>query len=162
MSLSKPIKVDEMRKILRYDPESGCLYWAGDCHRPLFGKRAGRLSKDGYVIVQYRGEEFTGHRLAWALAHGDPGHYLLDHINGDRSDNRLSNLRLADFAMNAQNNKKARAGKPLGVIYHRLSGKWIAKRPKLYNGKRYQKSVYIGLFGTQEEAVKALMNSAKE
>lgn len=53
----------------------------------------GSLDKDGYLILKIKGKQFKAHRVAWLLVHGDFPKSELDHINRNRTDNRIENLR---------------------------------------------------------------------
>lgn len=85
------------------------------------------------------------HRLVWMAFKGEiqPG-LEIDHIDGNRSNNRLDNLRLVTHQSNMMNMSKAK-----GCTYNKLTGKWIAQIR--YNGKQQ----YIGCFDTQEAATAA-------
>jgi hypothetical protein len=94
--------IKALREALAYDPDTGELTWrAGRRGRRGAGGRAGAFDPRGYVIVTLDGRKLYGHRLAWVLYHGeDPGKLHIDHVNGDRSDNRAVNLRLATRSQN--------------------------------------------------------------
>jgi len=65
----------------------------------------GRLEKSGYIKIIYKGESYQAHRLIWKyMTDEDPE--IVDHINGDRFDNRWHNLRNVDAALNARNTRK--------------------------------------------------------
>ena len=89
----RPITAEELEQIkgiIIYDPETGYL------HRVKNGKRRGTLHPSGYRYVGVIGRNFYEHRLAWALYYNeDPYPYEIDHINRNRSDNVISNLRKA-------------------------------------------------------------------
>lgn len=63
----------------------------------------GSLDKDGYLILKIKGKQFKAHRIAWLLYYGDFPKQELDHINRDRTDNRIENLRESDRAEQIKN-----------------------------------------------------------
>lgn len=148
---ASPISVESIRGRLRYDPETGEIF------RRMRGggeKRIGGLRPTGYRALQIDGVMVYEHRLAWALSYGEWPSDDIDHINGDRSDNRLSNLRLATRSQNNIN-----AGPPKdntsgfrGVSANR--GRWGAYIN--VDGKRH----WLGTFDTQEEAAAAYAEAA--
>ena len=106
-----------LRQVLSYDPETGALTWlvAPGSGLPA-GAPAGCQIGQGYVQVQLNGRHLKAHRLAWALYNGtDPGPLLVDHINRNRSDNRICNLRLVDARGNRAN--CVDNSRPVQVIY---------------------------------------------
>jgi hypothetical protein len=98
------------------------------------------------------------HRLAWLYMHGEYPTRHLDHINGIKSDNRAVNLRLASPSENQQNQsaRKRNTSGRLGVSLHTPSGRWVAQITHNY------KRVYIGLFGTVDEAYQAYLRVKAE
>lgn len=115
------------------------------------GRQAGYKHKRGYwrVCVPKLGA-FAVHRIVWSLARGDliPPYLEIDHINGDRADNSVANLRACTIGENRQNMATSRG---------RLQGVYL--NPKT---NRYQSNIYInykrhvlGTFATEEEAAKA-------
>ncbi len=95
------------------------------------------------------------HRLVLDVTDPD---VIVDHINGNRLDNRKSNLRFATVAQNAQNRKKVSGGSSiyLGVTYHKRDERWQAS--VRHDGKRY----HAGIHKTEEEAARAYDVKAKE
>lgn len=105
MSKANPLPPqDVVRHLLNYDPETGVFTWKN----PAYAKYVGRVAGKTDPITKYRrirlGDRgvFMGHRLAWLYVYGDYDQALLciDHINGDRGDNAIANLRLATFSQN--------------------------------------------------------------
>lgn len=98
---------DALRELLKYDPESpSALRWRHSGRGRRLGLGAGALDPRGYWKVRVGGRLWYAHRIVWALQHGaDPGDAQIDHINGDPSDNRLDNLRLATSQQNAWNRR---------------------------------------------------------
>lgn len=123
-------------------------YYLKHLHR--VGKPAGGLTTHGYVKVCMDGKYYTVHRLAWLIMTGEwvpyPA-YELDHINGDRKDNRWVNLRKVTGTENARNNGRRRDNTS-GVrgVGQAHDGKWHAR---IRNNGRL---VYIGRYETIHEA----------
>lgn len=94
---------DRLKSILLYYRHTGRFIWLVDAARNVkAGREAGRLS-NGYVRITIGGNQFSAHRLAWVYVHGEWPTGSLDHINGNRSDNRIQNLRIANKFENGQN-----------------------------------------------------------
>jgi hypothetical protein len=100
--------LEHVREVLAYCPDTGALAWRVDRSiRVLAGMLAGTRNCDGYTQVQIGSRRFYAHRLAWYLHHGqDPGDLQVDHINRDRSDNRICNLRLVTDRGNKLNSDR--------------------------------------------------------
>lgn len=119
------------------------------------GKVAGCPNSDGYIKILIDGQYYSAHRVAWLIATGETVAYPdfeIDHINGDRADNRLSNLRKVTKSEN-QRNSGQRSNNTSGV--HGVnwkprndgySGSWVAR---IWNGPRH---VYLGSFKEKKHA----------
>lgn len=96
---------ERVSKFLSYDSETGDFYWIADTNSrgpSKIGQKAGAPSGHGYIKINVLGHKTYAHRLAWLMVYG----YMpeqLDHRNGNRSDNRLSNLREATQSQNIAN-----------------------------------------------------------
>lgn len=102
-----------------------CKVW----NTRIAGKKAGGVSAQGYVEIQIKGSRYKAHRLAWCLIHGDiPTEMQVDHINHDRTDNRIDNLRLVNNQGNQKNSslRKDNIGGRTGVTWHSSNKRWIA------------------------------------
>lgn len=143
-----------------FEHRDGKLYWKKVAHlnkQYLVGQEAGSIHQTGYRHVTWLGKVHKVHRLIFLLEYG----YLppeVDHINGDRQDNRLTNLRPATRSEN-QCNRGAIAsntsGYP-GVSWHRKSKAWVVRVMK--NGKtvvqQYFKDVELaGLFAAEARSL---------
>jgi hypothetical protein len=97
---------NEMNAMFKYEPETGNIYWkiSRGIHHSV-GAIAGCFDCKGYIIVRLDGKGYKAHRLAWLLHYGEWPSKSLDHINGIKADNRISNLREASSQQNAQNRK---------------------------------------------------------
>jgi hypothetical protein len=134
---------EQAHQLLKYDPKSGDLFWKVDVSRNVkAGIIAGKTRKrDLYKILTYKRKQYQAHRIVWLMTQGKMPKEFIDHINGDRTDNRLSNLREADRHLNAQNVRKP--GKANTSGYLGVSFKHGAYEANLkINGK----ITYLGRF----------------
>jgi hypothetical protein len=153
------ITQEYLKSILSYDLNTGIFTWI-DC-RVRYEKNgtvAGTLNKTGDVAIKINGKRYKAHRLAWLYVYGEFPEKLIDHINGIRNDNKISNLRLANRFQNAQNSRK-----PLnnssgfkGVSFHKNTGRWQC-RIRVNN-----KEIHLGLYDTPELAHSAYCHASKK
>lgn len=127
---------------LIYLPETGVFINRVRRGSRKAGAVAGTKQPSGYIAIHICGGQIRAHRLAWLCAYGYLPPCGIDHINHDRSDNRIENLRLADAAINAKNARKRRLNKSgiTGVYFNKVSQKW---RAQIMDG---YKCIYIGEF----------------
>ena len=120
--------IEALRSELRYDPETGHFYSLRNTSRRKIGDVAGFVEMDGYRSINVLSMRFYAHRLAWFYVHHEWPRSILDHINGDRDDNRIGNLRLSNPSLNAANSKLTRKNTSglKGVYPERVTGKWKA------------------------------------
>ena len=153
-----------VRKLIDYDPESGDMGWRErplsmftDTHQRnawnarMAGKPAfAHIRADGYKVGAFFNKLYLAHHIAWAHTHCEwPD--MLDHINHDRADNRLVNLRLADRPTNQKNlsfNRRNTSGRT-GVTWAKNEQKWVAQ---IRHDKRHKN---LGYFANFEDAVAA-------
>jgi len=169
--------ISVLRELLRYDPGTGKLFWrprpasmfADSAKRPrevaakMWNARDADTEaftasdKTGRRFGKLMGRRVQAHRVAFAIHHGYWPR-LVDHANGDPSDNRIANLREATRAQNGHN-AASRGGrsKYCGVSYEPRYHKWIAQ----CSGAPSQ-SRYIGSFPTEIEAARAYDAAAIE
>lgn len=118
------------------------------------GEVAGCINDSGYVVLSRNGNLIRAHRLAWFIVYGEIPPDAIDHINGQRSDNRICNLRKASPKDNARNrrNIKPKSNSRLGILgVHFRKNRYVAKITPV-GGKTYE----IGRFVTVEEACAAV------
>lgn len=97
---------DELTKILRYDAETGKFFWLESLsNRVKIGTEAGFSNGHGYLMIGIKGKKYSAHRLAWLYVYGSMPKKFIDHINRNKSDNRIENLRECDKRQNAGNCK---------------------------------------------------------
>jgi len=140
----------ELSDLLAYEPETGVVTWKKTRRGNPAGRPAGTIDSDGYLRLRTRGHAYAIHRIAWMLTHGMeiPAGMQIDHINGDRRDNRAVNLRLATPDENRLNSGPRPANRSgfKGVSHHKTSGLWRAQIT--VNKTRHS----LGYFKTPEEA----------
>lgn len=154
------LSADRLREILSYDPETGIFIWlkktSRRANRIKIGSEAGCLCKThGYVGIGVgAGRSIPAHQLAWLYMTGEMPTMDIDHIDGNRANNRWANLRHVSRSINMQNVKRARADSAhglIGVELHRQSGLYHS-RIKV-SGRRK----HLGYFKTPEEAHQAYL-----
>lgn len=135
-------------ELLTYDPESGVFTWKGSRGKVRAGSEAGHVQA-GYRKITIDKEQIKLHRLAWFMTKGVWPSGQIDHIDGDKLNNRISNLRDVPQSINMQNRYAARrsSGLPQGVS-HGFNGKFIA-------------NIRVGIFATAEEAGAAYLRAKK-
>lgn len=153
-----------LRDLLEYNPESGEMLWrnrprdmfSSDRDHLLWNaKHAGRAAftcvNGGYRRGLIFGRAYKAHRVAWAYVHGEWPADEVDHINGDRQDNRICNLRVVTKQENMRNQKRRydnRSG-VTGVDFREKTGSW---RARIRAGGKLKA---LGHFDTWEAAVAA-------
>ena len=99
----QPLTHAEVTSMLRYEPDTGRLFWKVSRGGRLAGDPVGTVRPDGYLSVGMRDNKLLVHRLIWFLVTGVWPENDIDHVNGLRTDNRLVNLRAVSRAQNLQN-----------------------------------------------------------
>lgn len=120
-----------VRQLLRYCPDSGLFFWLQPpSNRVSVGSVAGCIGTDsGYRIIMIDSRRYRAHRLAWLMVHGHWPDGQIDHINGQRADNRLANLRAVSQAENSQNIRAAMPFNTSGFLgaTRRRNDRWTAQ-----------------------------------
>ena len=145
------LSLSELKTRLHYCPDSGAFTVVLPRGGRAVGSRAGHSHVLGYRTVNLLGHHYKEHRLAWFYAHGAWPEQQLDHINGDRSDNRLANLRECTQSQNSQNHGVSKASLT-GV-----TGVRFLPRDGVYHAAITVKgkAQHLGSFHTIEEAASA-------
>lgn len=103
-SKDRLLTAEVIAKYLSYDPNTGHLTWKESPRYGIpAGARAGSPNARGYIQVMVAGRKHYAHRLAWLLHHGVWPTRVIDHINREKTDNRIRNLRDVPQAINLQN-----------------------------------------------------------
>ena len=158
---------DKIRDRLTYDSESGEFTWLKREEKTRedkiynsknAGNRAGYLHKaSGYYCVGIGGKNLRLHRVAWFLHYGAWPKHNIDHINRERSDNRIANLRDVCQKENQRNLSKANNNNSgvTGVCMRKNTGRWKAQ---IQVGGR---SIHLGYFEDFNAAVEARISAEK-
>lgn len=135
------ISHQRLLELLHYDEESGEFTWLVNRGAAKQGNKAGTVHRLGYVRIEIAGRFYLAHRLAWFFIYGEWPEMELDHANGIKIDNRLSNLRLASRSQNNANKSVATFCKSgLKGVRKMKWGSWVAQMS--FNGK----SIHLGSF----------------
>jgi len=138
--------IEELRDTFEYHP-------AGYLVRKKNGKPCGQSANtsDGYADVRVNGESLRTHRIIYAIVHGRMPAGKIDHLNGDRMDNRIENLRDVSGSENMHNRKMSKNNTSgfQGVIWHAQRQKWQA-RINVDNQR-----IYLGYFSDRNDAIQA-------
>ncbi len=138
--MNPKITHDELLSILSYDPATGLFHWTVDRSPTVrAGRVTGTVNDRGYVFVRIDGRSIRAHRLAWFFVHRRWPKNSIDHIDGDKANNRLANLREATSTENARN-------KPC-LGYSVVKNKFYMAQIKVNH-----RNHYLGLFKTAAEA----------
>jgi len=134
---------DQVLTWLSYDPETGLFRWIKAKQKIRVGEVAGTV-EEGYIRIRVQLKKYSAHRLAWLVMTGEWPN-IIDHINGDRADNRWANLRNVTQKENLRNRtpRKTKTG-VVGVT--KVRNGWRA-RIQTDNGR-----LELGCFDTLEEA----------
>lgn len=150
-----PPTQERVASVMSYDPATGEFFWTVN-RRGRFaraGVRAGTRMRNGYIALLFDGRRCGAHQIAWLYMTGEWPPTEIDHINGNRADNRFSNLRLATVAQNRCN---SRARKILKGITKNSSNTWSAQIT--VNKKR----IYLGSFSDPQLAHEAYWEAAQK
>ena len=157
--MKKHLSQKRLKEVLDYNPETGVFIWKIYSGRIKVGYVAGNINKRGYATIGIDGEIYRSHRLAWFYVYGKWPDDQIDHINGQRSDNRICNLRDVTNQVNAQNLKRATRVKTstnyLGVYKTTNIKPW---RAQIDIDK---KTRHIGYYKTPEEANEAYLKAKR-
>ncbi|MGQ2942900.1 MAG: HNH endonuclease [Blastomonas fulva] len=157
--MTKPLPSPrQLRAMLDFNPDTGIAIWRWrsdlrvSCNNRIAGKPAFNcLDSRGYYRGQIAGKQILFHRVAWAIHFGKWPTGQIDHINGDRRDNRIANLRDVPRAENMRNKGRSRKNTSgtTGVYWHSHRQKWAAEI------RVEGKNKHLGYFAKIEDAVAA-------
>lgn len=137
-----------LKEVLHYSPETGLMTWKSGANRKCSNQPAGTPRSDGYLSIGLDYRRYLAHRLAWLFVYGempDKGLYL-DHIDGNKANNKISNLRLATHSQNQMNSKPRSVSGTKNVVWSESNKKWTVRFKA--NGK----TLYYGIYKNLEDA----------
>jgi len=148
------IGAEEVRNRYAYNPDTGQIVHARAGNSKLNGKSAVTMRKDGYAQVQIGRKSYRAHRLAWLLHYGIYPSGVIDHINGNPSDNRISNLRDVSQMENTHNRTVSSTRSHTGLLGVVKDRSGFQARIRAHGVQHY-----LGWFKTDIEAHAAYVNA---
>lgn len=145
--LDSLLTYEEAKQVFIYDAATGFIRRRGSRFVTV-------PNRFGYLHISHANKRFKCHRIVWLLHKGEWPKYQIDHINRNRADNRIENLRDVPRAVNAANKKNNAT--MIGTTWHPDKRKWKAK---IQNNN---KSIHLGYFNTQLEAHEAYLRARRE
>ena len=143
------ITQEKLKELLHYDQDTGIFTWkVSPASKIKIGYVAGTKRKNGYIQLRICNKLLLAHRLAWLYIYGEIPKENIDHINGNPSDNRICNLREANYQQNNCNSKirKDNTSGVKGVVWRKDCKKW---QTQLWINN---KKIYFGTFDNLELA----------
>lgn len=124
---------DSLQSLLRYDPESGDLFWLARGEASWDARFAGKPAliakhSSGYCSGALHGKNVYAHRVIWKMVH-DEEPPAIDHLDGDRQNNTLRNLRATSHRLNMRNRGRHSTNRSgvTGVYWNQVTSKWFAQ-----------------------------------
>lgn len=153
---STDISAERLREVLHYCPDTGVFTRTDSRGGRYAGSIAGNVRADGYIRILIDRRSYLAHRLAWMYVHGGFPSGELDHADGVRSNNAITNLRQATRSENVHNRKGANKNNKsgfFGVSWDKQKGRWVAQI------KLGRKSFRLGFFDSPEVAHAAYLSA---
>jgi len=142
-----------LKEVLRYNQDTGAFTWNEKISRKVVvGKEAGSLNRNlGYIYISIEGVRYLAHRLAWLYTSGAWPKRQIDHIDHNRENNSIYNLRDVSHQENSMNQKMriSNTSGYIGVMMEKRRGLWRSEI--CVNGK----GIFLGYFTNKQDAVDA-------
>jgi hypothetical protein len=160
-----------LRKLLRYEPETGKLFWrkrdfeyfktlrSAKCWNTKYaGAQAFTNKCNGYLQGGIFRKKHSAHRVIWALFYGKWPEKFIDHVNGDKTDNRIVNLRECTPSQNGWNSgiRSSNRSGYKGVWWNKRVKRWVAS---IRDG---HSQIYLGSYLCPKEAHAAYCQAAQK
>lgn len=152
------LSAQRLRELLNYDPHTGIFTNRISRKTAKAGLQSGCEHHDGYRQIRIDGRFYGSHRLAWLYMHSTMPMHDIDHIDGNRSNNSIGNLRDVSRSINLQNQRACRSDNKsgfLGVSWNEETQLWYSR----IQLKGLQKC--LGYFKTPEDAHQAYLNAKR-
>lgn len=136
---------DKLHNLITYNQETG------EFHTPSGKLKSIYFDSKGYAFLSVQGKKLLAHRLAWALIHGECPKMHIDHIDGNKANNRISNLRICTHNQNQHNQGIRKTNKSgfKGVSWMKSVNKWQAQ---ICSNSKVK---HLGFYSSPEDAAKA-------
>ena len=147
----------DLQDHLLYDQLSGVFTRKKTSGGIKAGSLAGCLNQDGYAVIRIKNTLHYAHRLAWFYVYGVLPDLQIDHIDGNKSNNCIENLRLATNQENSQNERKARNKSRVNLL-------GVCRKGKKYKAqiKVKGKTINIGYFTNEQDAHEAYVRAKRQ
>lgn len=149
-------KLEYWKEYVRYEQSTGSIYWLKARFKKYANRPAG-YPRCGYLALTHLRKKYPIHHLIWLFETGEYPNCLIDHIDGNTRNNKISNLRKVTRFENSRNRKSHGAVKFLGVWQDKRKSKAFYSQI-MFEGKVYR----LGRFPTAEQAAKARDKKALE
>lgn len=154
--INRNLTLGRLHEALNYDASTGRFSWASPRIGMREGSAAGSPHGRGYIAIRLDGRTYLAHRLAWFWVYGEWPALEIDHIDGDRTNNAIANLRDVPRCINSQNKKRANRDSRTGLLgVCKIARGWKAQIGA--NGIHHN----LGVFSTPEEAHQAYVEAKR-
>ena len=156
-SRDSKLSLERLRQVLRYEPETGNFYWIHrDTIKKKLGTNASIIRSHGYLNICIDSTYYYTHRLAWFYVYGE-WPKVIDHIDGDKTNNRIENLRSVSQKCNVENVLKTRKHNKSGIL-GAVKSKYGFYARLTSQGKQ----IYLGHYKTAEEAHNVYLKAKRQ
>jgi DUF971 family protein len=155
------LTAERVRELLSYDAETGAFTWReGRRNQAKQGQAAGSTGGNGYRLLSIDNRRYNAHRVAWLYVYGEWPQGQVDHIDGDKTNNRMGNLRVVSPSTNRENMRKSPKTAKVGALGVRTVT-FSPSRPYQARITVKGKEKHIGLFESVEAAHAAYINEKR-
>jgi hypothetical protein len=155
--LRAAISKEDVEALLHYKKEDGTFVWKSRHGSRKANSHAGYLEDGGYLVIKIHGRQYKAHRLAWLLEYGTFPLNSIDHVNGNKVDNRICNLKDVSHSTNILNQSKPRIDNKSGFLGVSPNGSGWRAELKVGGKKRN-----FGTYPTPEQAHAAYMAAKRK